>query len=184
MKTILKFVIILVLFVLTKIVYLVEGSYVMLPVTTFVIIGLLVYEYLLIRIAVKNGKAICLEKRNKSRWSTIIFVLVGIGFIMLGLGIHVQSFSYWGADSISYFGLIIIAIALTSVKTPVILFKERDQKKTYYLVIPQLTYKRIDKVIIGNKSLVIESKNSTVNYDFLDESQRTTIQNFVKELLA
>lgn len=180
MRATLKLLIFVVLFIMTKIVYLVEGSYLMLPVSTLVIIGMFVYEFLLIRIAVKNGRAVSVGKRNRKKWGTLLIILFGFVFFIAGFIEYDQPFSYWGAGSISYLGLIFIANALTSANTPVILFKERGQKRTYYCVEQQFAiFRKIEKLIFKNKELVVESKNGQLHYDFLDESQRTTIHNFL-----
>jgi len=180
MRATLKLLIFVVFLILTKIVYLVDGSYLMLPVSTLVIIGMFVYEFLLIRKAVKNGRAVSIGKRNRKKWVTLLNLLFGFVFFIAGLIEQYQPFSYWGAGSISYLGLIFIANALTSANNPVILFKERGQKRTYYCVEQQLAiFRKIEKLVFKNKELVVESKNGQFHYEFLDESQRTAIHDFL-----
>lgn len=180
MRTSLKLLIFGVLFVLTYIVYLVEGSYVMLPVTTLSIIGMFVYEFQLVHKAVKNGRAIRVGKGYKFWWSTLFSLLLGIVFFVTGLYELIPTFSYWGVGSYSYLGLIVIASSLTSTNAPVILFKEKGQKRTYYCVELQFSiFRKIEKVIIGNKELVVISKNGQLHYPYVDESQRTAVQNFL-----
>jgi len=180
MRSSLKLMIFAVLVVLTYSVYLVEGSYLMLPVTTLVIIGMCVYEFLLVCNAVKNDRAIRVGKSFRSWWGTLLYVLLGIVFFITGFIQLISTFSYGGVGGISYSGLIIIAYAWTSTNAPVILFKERGQKRTYYCVEQQFgIFRKIEKVIIKNKELVVESKNGQLHYPFVDESQRTAIQNFL-----
>lgn len=180
MRTSLKLLIFGVLFLLTYIVYFVEGSYMMLPVTTLVIIGMCVYEFQLVRVAVKNGNAIRVGKEYKFLWRILLYLLLGIVFFVTGLTKQISTFSFWGVGSYSYLGLIVITSALISTSPPVILFKEKGQKRTYYCVELQFSiFRKIEKVIIGNKELVVESKNGQLHYPYVDESQRVAIQTFL-----
>jgi hypothetical protein len=152
----------------------------MLPVTTLVIIGMCVDEFQLVRIAVKNGKAIRVGKANRFWWRILFPLLLGIVFFVTGLTEQIPTISYWGMGIQSYTGLIVITFALISTSPPVILFKEKGQKRTYYCVELQFSiFRKIEKVIIRNKELVVISKNGELHYDFLDESHRTSLLNFL-----
>lgn len=180
MRTSLKLLILGVLFVLTCIENLDEGSYMMLPVTTLVTMGMCVNEFQLVRIAVKNGKAIRVGKAYRYWWRILFPLLLGIVFFVTDLTEQISTYSYWGVGSYSYLGLIVITFALTSTSPPVILFKEKGQKKTYYCVELQFfIFRKIEKIIIGNKELVVVSKNGQLHYPYVDEGQRTAIQNFL-----
>ncbi len=156
----------------------------MLPISTFVLIILFFYDFLLVRVKLKNGEALRLGKDSNAKWGMIIGVVGGLVFFVLGFFTHSNGVEYWGISSTSYLGIFFIAMGLLTYENFYILLTDKRLKYKDFLVNPELRYKKIKQVEIDKAKLVITTKSDSVDYDIFDENERSKLIDFLRPRLG
>jgi len=184
MKTIIRLAILLILYFLIYIVYRQFDSYIMLPITTFIIISIFAYDFFLIRLNLKNGKAIKLGTDSSAKWSKIFGVIGGLVFFVLGFRFNYNDFAYWGINSTSYLGLFFIAMGLTINENYSILLNDKYLKYKDFGINPEFKYKKINQIKIEKEKLQIITKRDAKDFEFLDNNQRKKLIDFLAPRLG
>lgn len=159
-------------------------SYVMLPISTSVLIILFFYDFVLVRVNLKNGKALRLGKDSNAKWGMIMGVVGGLVFFAIGFRVHSNGVEYWGISSTSYLGIFFIAMGLLTYENFFMLVSDKYLKYKDFLVNPELRYKKIKQIQIDKNKMFITAKRDSVDYDISDENERAKLINFLKPRLG
>nr|WP_319401856.1 hypothetical protein [uncultured Carboxylicivirga sp.] len=179
MKTIVRLSILFILYFLVYIVYRRFDSYIMIPLTTLIIISMFVYDFFLLRIKLNNGRAIKLGTNNSAKWSKVLGVVGGLVFFVLGFRLNYNEFAYWGINGTSYLGLLFIAMGLTINENYEILLRDKYLKYRNFGFNPEVQYKKIKEVMFDENRLVITTKNDNIEYDISDDIERKKLIDFL-----
>ena len=178
MKPIFKLLILTFLYILTYLVYKKYDSYIMLPITTFFLSGMLILDFIRYRLNPKNGKTIKIGKNSSSKWGLYFGIIGGLAFIIFGF-FNNEKLEYWGISGTSYFGIFIIVLSLTSYENYKILFNERSIVFNDSGFITVLKYKKISEIQIDKKKIKITTKREIHNYEYPDNNQHTKLIDFL-----
>ncbi len=179
MKTIFRLSILFILYFLVYIVYKRFDSYIMIPLTTLIIISMFVYDFFLLRFKLNNGRAIKLGTNNSAKWSKVLGVVGGLVFFVLGFRLNYNEFAYWGINGTSYLGLLFITMGLTINENYEILLRDKYLKYRDFGFNPEVQYKKIKEVMFDKNRLVITTKKDNIEYDISDDIERKKLIDFL-----
>jgi hypothetical protein len=146
MRGIIRLSAVIVLFALAYWIFFRYDSYIMLPIGTFLICSIIIAEYFYDRLKIKSGKIIALGNDKSTRFKKISGTILGIGLIVWGF-FRNGDFSYFGFDSIAYFGLFLIVLAYFG-DYYYITFREKYFKQPYFGLLSEYKYSKIKTVTI------------------------------------
>lgn len=141
------------------------------------------YDFFILRINLKTGKAIRLGEDSSAKWSMIIGVVGGLVFFILGFRSNYNDFAYWGINSTSYLGLFFISMGLTVNENFSILLNDKYLKYKDFWVNPEVRYKKIRQIIIEKDKITITTKRDNIDYEISNGNQRLKLIDFLRPRL-
>jgi hypothetical protein len=153
---------------------------IILPISSILVFTTLFADFYLTTLNIKKGTFIKIGKNKSKIWNSVMFLVIGIIWILLGTyGSH--SYLHWkGIDNKIFLGILFISASILRIENYTILIKGSNIAFNDFMEQSEWSISKIDKVIMNNNNVSF-FKNERKKEFIIDDYEMPKLKQFLKE---
>lgn len=153
---------------------------IILPISSTLLYGTLFVDFYITRFKIKNGTFLRIGKKKRKIWNSVMFLVIGIIWILLGI-FTTHSYLHWkGIDSKIFLGILFISASILRIENYTILIKGRNIAFNEFMEQSEWSISKIDKVVMNNNNVSF-FKNEHKKEFIIDDYEMSKLKQFLIE---